>query len=94
VRRRNTFCYIDARDLGQIVDLYLQKDDLGFQIFNVGNDHNGANIPSKELAERFFKGVTITRALGEHEALFSNQKIHEVIGFKEEHNWWKYVKEN
>lgn len=54
MRRRNAFCYIDARDLGQIVDLCLQKDGLGYQVFNAGNDHNGAIIPSRELAERFF----------------------------------------
>ncbi|MEA5403198.1 NAD(P)-dependent oxidoreductase [Arcicella sp. DC2W] len=92
VRRRNAFCYIDARDLGQIVNLCLQKDGLGFQIFNAGNDHNGAIIPSKELAEKFFPNVPITRELGEHEALFSNRKIREVLGFKEQHNWRKYVK--
>ncbi|MEZ0610836.1 NAD-dependent epimerase/dehydratase family protein [Fibrella sp. WM1] len=91
VRRRNAFCYIDARDLGQIVDLCLQKDGLGYQVFNAGNDHNGAIIPTKELAERFFPGVPITRELGEHEALFSNRKIRDVLGFKEQHNWRKYV---
>jgi nucleoside-diphosphate-sugar epimerase len=92
VRRRNAFCYIDARDLGQIVDLCLKKDGLGYQVFNAGNDHNGAIIPSKELAERFFPGVPLTRELEEHEALFSNRKIREVLGFKEEHNWRKYLK--
>lgn len=92
VRRRNAFCYIDARDLGQIVDLCLKKDDLGYQIFNAGNDHNGAIIPSKELAEQFFPGVPITRELEKDEALFSNRKIREVLGFKEQHNWQKYVK--
>jgi nucleoside-diphosphate-sugar epimerase len=94
VRRRNAFCYIDARDLGQIVDLCLKKDDLGYQIFNAGNDHNGAIIPSKELAERFFPGVPVTRELGEHEALFSNRKIREVLGFREQHNWQKYLKKD
>ena len=92
VRRRNAFCYIDARDLGQIVDLCLQKDGLGYQVFNAGNDHNGAIIPSKELAEQFFPGVPITRELEEHEALFSNRKIREVLGFREQHNWQKYLK--
>lgn len=92
VRRRNAFCYIDARDLGQIVDLCLAKDGLGYQVFNAGNDHNGAIIPSKELADRFFPGVPLTRELDEHEALFSNRKIREVLGFKEQHNWRKYVK--
>ena len=92
VRRRNAFCYIDARDLGQIVDLCLKTDGLGYQIFNAGNDHNGAIIPTKELAERFFPKVPIIRELGEHEALFSNRKIREVLGFKEQHNWQRYVK--
>lgn len=91
VRRRNVFCYIDARDLGQIVDLCIQKDGLGYQVFNAGNDTNGAIIPSKELAERFFPGVPLTRDLAEHEALFSNRKIREVLGFKEQHNWRRYV---
>ena len=94
VRRRNIFCYIDARDLGQIVDLCLKKDGLGFQVFNAGNDTNGAIIPSKDLAAQFFPGVPITRELAEHEALFSNRKIREVLGFKEEHNWRKYVKDD
>ncbi len=92
MRRRNAFCYIDARDLGQIVDLCIQKDGLGFQVFNAGNDQNGAIIPSKDLAARFFPGVPLTRELGEHEALFSNRKIREVLGFKEQHSWRKYVK--
>ncbi|MGF7218021.1 nucleoside-diphosphate-sugar epimerase [Spirosoma lacussanchae] len=92
VRRRNAFCYIDARDLGQIVDLCLQKDNLGFQVFNAGNDHNGAIISSKELAETYFPGVPIVRELEENEALFSNRKIREVLGFNEQHNWRKYVK--
>ena len=91
VRRRNLFCYIDARDLGQIVDLCLKTDGLGFQIFNAGNDDNSANIPTAEILERFFPGVKVTRELGEHEALFSNRKIREVLGFKEQHNWRKYV---
>jgi nucleoside-diphosphate-sugar epimerase len=91
-RRRNAFCYIDARDLGQIIDLCLKKDDLGFQVFNAGNDNNGAIIPTKELVEQFFPKVSVTRELGENEALFSNRKIREVLGFKEQHNWQKYVK--
>jgi hypothetical protein len=34
----------------------------------------------------------VTRELSENEALFSNRKIREVLGFKEEHDWRKYVK--
>jgi nucleoside-diphosphate-sugar epimerase len=91
VRRRNLFCYIDARDLGQIVDRCLKTDGLGFQIFNAGNDTNSVDISNGEIIKRFFPGVPVIRELGEHEALFSNQKIRDMLGFKEEHNWRSYV---
>ena len=91
MRRRNAFCYIDARDLGQIVDRCLAVDGLGFQVFNAGNDTNGMNIPTAELIARYFPGVPVTRALGEHEALFANRKIREVLGFREAHDWRRYV---
>lgn len=90
-RRRNAFCYIDARDLGQIVDLCLQKDGLGYQVFNAGNDTNNVPIPSMELAGRFFPGTPVTREMGEYEALFSNRKIREVLGFKQQHDWREYI---
>jgi hypothetical protein len=73
------------------VDLCLKKDNLGYQVFNAGNDNNGAVMPSLELAETFFPNVPISREMGEHEALFSNRKIREVLGFREQHNWQKYV---
>lgn len=92
VRRRNAFCYIDARDLGQIVDRCLATDGLGFQVFNAGNDTNGMNIPTAGLIERFFPGVPVSRELGENEALFSNRKIREMLGFREQHDWRQYVK--
>jgi nucleoside-diphosphate-sugar epimerase len=92
VRRRNAFCYIDARDLGQIVHLCLEKDGLGFQVFNAGNDSNGMNLSTAEIVRRFFPNVPLTRSLGETEALFSNRKIREVLGFREAHDWRQYVK--
>jgi hypothetical protein len=49
-------------------------------------------MPSSEIAERFFPGVPVTREMGEHEALYSNRKIRETLGFEEEHNWRKYVR--
>lgn len=91
VRRRNVFCYIDARDLGQIVDLCLKKDGLGFQIFNAGNDTNSVNLPAREIIERFFPNVPVKGTLAENEALFSNRKIKEMLGFVEQHDWRKYV---
>ncbi len=47
MRKRNAWCYIDARDLGQIVHLCIEKDGLGFQVFNAVNDTITANEPTR-----------------------------------------------
>ena len=91
MRKRIAWSYIDARDLGQICHLCVEKDGLGFQVFNAGNDTVSANTPSKALAKQYYPNVRFTRELGEFEALFSNRKIREILGFKEEHNWRLYV---
>jgi nucleoside-diphosphate-sugar epimerase len=91
LRRRITFSYIDARDLGQIVDLCLKKDGLGFQVFNAVNDENAVPQPNSELLPRFFPNVPLSRPVGEREGLLSNRKIREVLGFVEEHSWQKQV---
>ena len=90
-RKRIAWSYIDARDLGQITDLAIAKDGLGFQIFNAANDDTSADLPTRELLNRFYPDVPVKGELGEYETLFSNRKIREVLGFKEKHNWRKYA---
>jgi nucleoside-diphosphate-sugar epimerase len=90
-RRRIAFSYIDARDLGQIVDLCLHKDGLGFQVFNACNDTNSVCQPNADLLARFFPDVPLSRAVGPHESLLSNAKIRRILGFREEHNWRRHV---
>ncbi len=90
-RRRITFSYMDARDLGQIVDLALRKDGLGFQVFNACNDTNSVCQSNQELLARFFPKVPLSRPVGARESLLSNRKVREVLGFKEQHDWRNYV---
>jgi len=90
-RKRICWSYIDARDLGQIVQLSIEKDGLGFQIFNAVNDQTSSDLPTSELLSRYYPNVTITRELGEYEGLLSNKKIKEVLGFEEQHPWRNYV---
>ena len=92
MRKRIAWSYIDARDLGQIVHLCIEKDGMGYQVFNATNDTVSANTPTRELARRFFPNVPFKREMGEYEGLLSNRKIREVLGFREEHDWRKYVK--
>ena len=90
-RKRNAWSYIDARDLGQMVDLCIKKDGLGFEVFNATNDTITATMPTAEFLKKYCPQIPVKRELGEHEAPLSNAKIRKVLGFKEEHNWRKYV---
>jgi nucleoside-diphosphate-sugar epimerase len=91
-RKRNAWSYVDARDLGQIVRLALEKDGLGFQVMNAVNDTITADLPTAEFLARHSPGVPIRRPLDRFEAPISNRKIREMLGFREEHNWRQYVK--
>ena len=92
LRRRNHFGYVDARDLGQIVDRCLATDGLGFQVFNAGNDENSVNRPTADVVREFFPTAKITRPLVGQEAPMSNRKAREMLGFREQHSWRRYVK--
>lgn len=92
-RRRNIFAYIDVRDLGQIIDLCLKKDGLGYQVFNASNDDHSVNNTTAELIEEFYADVPLRSEMGKFETFYSNKKAKEVLGFKEAHNWRMYLKD-
>jgi len=90
-RKRITWSYIDARDLGQIIRLAIEKDGLGFQIFNAAQNDCSSDLPTADLLRRFYPNVPVKRDLGEFETLLSTRKTRDVLGFAEQHNWRKYV---
>ncbi len=90
-RRRITWSYIDVRDLAQACRLGIEKDGLGFEVFNVAADDVSSDLPTQELLNRFYPNVPVKKELGEFETLLSNEKIKRVLGFKQEHNWRMYV---
>ncbi len=91
LRRRNIFSYIDARDLGQVVDLCLKKDGLGYQVFNVANDGMSVKLSPAEVVARYYQGVELREPVESWTTPYSNRKIKEVLGFEEQHSWTKYV---
>lgn len=87
MRRRNFFAYIDARDLGQMVDLMLHKDGLGFQIFNAANEGHSVALNTSQIIERFYQGVPQASEMGEDETFFSIKKAKNLLGFNPVYNW-------
>ena len=86
-RRRNIFAYIDARDLGHMVDCCLRKDGLGYEVFNVSNDDMSVNLTSAEVIARYYDGVPVTREMGPNETFYANDKAKQMVGFAPKHSW-------
>jgi nucleoside-diphosphate-sugar epimerase len=92
VRRRNIFAYIDARDLGHMIDCCLKVDGLGFEIFNVSNDDHSVAECTAELVEKYYEDVPI-RKMGPNETFYSNEKAKKLLSYTPKHSWRMYIDE-
>ena len=81
LRRRNIFAYIDARDLGHMVERCLRTDGLGYEVFIVANDDTSVAIPSADVYDRFYAGVERRRELDGFETFYANDKAKQLVGF-------------
>jgi len=91
-RRRNIFAYIDARDLGQMVDCCLKTDGLGFQVFNVSNDDMSVGLTTDQVIAKFYQGVEQRRPMGRDETFYCNAKAKKLVGFAPQHSWRDVLK--
>ena len=64
LRRRNIFAYIDARDLGHMVECCLQTNGLGYEVFNVSNDDHSVGQTTEELIAAFYQDVPKKKEMG------------------------------
>ena len=87
LRRRNIFAYIDARDLGLMVECCLQTDGLGYQVFNVSNDDMSVNLTLDEVIARYYDGVPVKSEMSPDETFYSNAKAKRLVGFQPAHSW-------
>lgn len=87
LRRRNFFAYIDARDLGHLVDRCLRVDGLGYETFNASNDNHSVDRTTTELVDEFYFDVPLTREMGTYETFYSNTKAKDMLGFDPQHDW-------
>ncbi|WP_299722241.1 NAD(P)-dependent oxidoreductase [uncultured Tateyamaria sp.] len=90
LRLRNIFAYIDARDLGQMVQCCLDTDGLGFEVFNVANDDHSVALDTDALASRYYDGVPMAD-MAPRETFYSNAKAKRLVGFKPAHHWRMYL---
>ena len=91
MRERNIFAYIDARDLGHMVECCLNTDGLGYEVFNVSNDDHSVALTSRQLIEQFYQDVPVNKEMGTDETFYSNDKAKRLVGFSPKHRWRMYL---
>ena len=87
LRRRNVFAYIDARDLGQMVQCCLDTDGLGYEVFNVANADMSVAATTDEIRARFYDGIEVRREMGRDETFYAIGKARDLLGFAPHHSW-------
>ena len=90
IRRRNIFSYIDARDLGQMVQKCLDTDGLGYEVFNVSNNDHSVGLSSEKLIETYYQDIEI-KTPRVPESFYSNEKAKKLLGFQPCHSWRVYL---
>ena len=91
-RKRNAWSYIDARDLGEIVHLAIAEGRARLPgVQRRQRHHHRRSFRPANFSAAIAPAFRSRRELGEFEAPLSNKKAREVLGFKEAHNWRKYV---
>ncbi|WP_433294895.1 NAD-dependent epimerase/dehydratase family protein [Pseudonocardia sp. CA-142604] len=87
LRRWNLWGYIDGRDGAQAVRLALEHQATGVDVFVIANADTVMSRHSADLAAEVYPGVSVTRALGDHETMLSIDKARRVLGFEPRHSW-------
>ncbi|KAF5554114.1 UDP-glucose 4-epimerase [Fusarium phyllophilum] len=79
--------YVDARDLGKMCSLALNRVGLGYQVFNATNDEVTNERNTTELLKEMCPSTPFSRVLGAQEAPITNAKVKELMGFEPDYRW-------
>lgn len=86
-RGYNLWSYTDVRDAAQGVVLASEHLEPGYERFILAADDTVMTTPTGELVGRYHPTSRLTKQLGTHESLFSNEKAKRVLGYSPQFGW-------
>ena len=86
-RGYNLWSYTDVRDAAQGVVLASEHLEPGYERFILAADDTVMTTPTNELVGRYHSSSRLTKHLGTHESLFSNEKAKRVLGYSPQFGW-------
>jgi nucleoside-diphosphate-sugar epimerase len=93
-RASGFWTYIDARDAATTCRLALEARFEGHEVFIASAPNNCMIQPTLELVKKYLpKGAKIKKVSGTHWSCVDSSKARRMLGFKPEHVWQDYLKE-
>ncbi len=86
-RRWNLWGYVDARDCAEACRLALEAPLSGHERFLIAAADTIVDVPSAELMQRYFRGVTLRTPLQGCMSLLSSAKAAGRLGYTPRHSW-------
>lgn len=87
IRQWNLWSYVDSRDVGLACRLGLESTAVRADHCIIAASDTVMARPSLELMTACFAQVPMTRAVGTHESLQSNDKAQRLFGYVPRHSW-------
>lgn len=91
--RKSLWSFVDARDLARAVRLALEVPWRGHEVFLLAADHTAVEVPTRELATRWYPGAELRAELPGQAALVSTAKAARLLGWRHEHRFAAGVEE-
>jgi nucleoside-diphosphate-sugar epimerase len=85
--RKNLWCVTDARDGAEAFRLALENEDILHDVFLINGSDTHSKIATRELTEKFYKGVEVREPLDRFASLLSHQKATRVLGYTPRYTW-------
>ncbi|MDD3818374.1 MAG: NAD(P)-dependent oxidoreductase [Bacteroidales bacterium] len=90
-----TWQYIDARDLAQAFKLALLKNNIKYEIYNIGAADTPTSWESLKLAKYFYPEVPIldpsSFLIDKKKPLWDIKKAQQELDYKPQHSWKEYL---
>ncbi len=94
-RASGFWTYIDARDAATTCRLALEAKFKGHEVFIASAPKNCMIQPTLELVKKYLpKGAKIKKMAGTHWSCVDSAKARRMLGFKPQHVWQDYLKED
>jgi len=87
----NLWAYVDSRDVGQAVQLSIEAELEGYWSFYISAFNSFMEVPSHELAEKFYPGSLVKTGYTGNFSFISSEQASQKLRYQPRYSWQDYL---